>query len=81
MIEAALRAPLSPREEQIAERIGERESYAEIGMALNMSPHTVRTYVGRIAAKIDLEGDMALEPRNTVYMFVMQRRWATKRKV
>lgn len=74
-----LRTHFSPRERQIAELIGDGESYAQIGEGLGLSPNTVRSYVRRMAAKVDMEGDRAMEPRLQVFALVMFERWSRRR--
>lgn len=72
-----LRIALSPRERQIAELIADGESYEQIGQGLNMSGHTVRAHVNRMALKIDCE--KALPPRHAVLVLVMHERWSRRR--
>lgn len=78
-----LRSPFSPRERQIATLIGENRSYAEIAADLAtkdrpVSPHTVRSYVVRMATKIDFGRDRAPEPRAAVYAFVLFERFVAE---
>jgi DNA-binding NarL/FixJ family response regulator len=72
-----LRIELSPRERQIAELIGDEESYDQIAIALRISPCTVRTHVVRMSNKIDT--DKPLPPRHAVYMYIMHERWSRRR--
>lgn len=74
-----LRVQLSPREREIAELIGDGESYQQIATALRISINSVRSYVNRIACKVDIDGERALEPRFQVFVLVMHERWS-KRK-
>ena len=75
--EPFLRVDLSARERQIAELIGDGESYGEIGQSLNMAAVTVRSYVNRMALKIDC--DAGLPPRHCVYILIMHERWSKRR--
>lgn len=80
-----LRRLFSRRERAIAEMIGDGKSYAEIGQTFSpaLSPHTVRSYVTRMAQKIDVEmldRTNALPPRMAVQMLVMHERWEKSRQ-
>lgn len=46
------KAALSQREDHILVRLGRGETCAEISQALNISPHTVETYYGRLIRKL-----------------------------
>jgi DNA-binding NarL/FixJ family response regulator len=72
-----LRVDFSPRERQIAELIGDGETYDQIGRSLRISACTVRTHVVRMSNKIDTE--RALPPRHSVYAYVMHERWSKRR--
>lgn len=45
---------LSQREEEVMDRLGRGETSAEMSRALNISPHTVETYYGRLIRKLGL---------------------------
>jgi DNA-binding CsgD family transcriptional regulator len=80
-----LRSPFSPRERQIAELIGDNRSYNQIAAELTtascpLSPHTVRSYVVRMARKIDF-GNRNPEPRAAVYALVLYERFVAGRMV
>lgn len=74
-----LRIQFSPREREIAELIGDGESYKQIGAALGIAMTTVRSHVVRMSKKIDTEGDRALEPRLQVFAYIMHERWSKRR--
>lgn len=74
-----LRVELSPRERQIAELIGDGESYQQIGCSLGISTNSVRSYVNRMANKIDVDSERALEPRFQVFVLIMHERWSRRR--
>lgn len=77
--EPFLRYQFSCREREIAELIGDGESYEQIATALRLSPNTVRSHVNRMALKVDMDGDKALEPRFAVFVIVMHERWSRRR--
>lgn len=77
--EPILRIEFSTREREIAELIGDNESYAEIAAALHIEACTVRTHVVRMAQKIDIDGERPLPPRHTVSMYIMHERWSRRR--
>ena len=74
MIPTLLRA-FTPKERQIAELVGDGLTYQQIGAALAppIAACTVRSYVIRMAIKIDV-GGRTLEPQRAVFMMVMQER-------
>jgi DNA-binding NarL/FixJ family response regulator len=72
-----LRINFSKREREIAELVGDGESYHQIAVSLRISPCTVRTHVVRMANKIDNE--KPLPPRHSVYMYIMHERWSRRR--
>lgn len=76
MTPTLLRA-FTPRERQIAERIGDGLSYRQIGAAMDppIAASTVRSYCIRMAVKVDV-GDNALEPHRAISMLVMHERAA-----
>jgi DNA-binding CsgD family transcriptional regulator len=74
-----LRVQLSPREREIAELIGDGESYRQIGQALHISVNSVRSYVNRMACKINVDGERALEPRFQVFVLIMHERWSRRK--
>lgn len=81
-----LRSPFSPRERQIAELIGDNRSYNQIAAALTtpscpLSPHTVRSYVVRMARKISFGPLRQPEPRVAVYALVLYERFVAGRRV
>jgi DNA-binding CsgD family transcriptional regulator len=80
----SLRRDFTVRERRIAEMIGDGKSYREIARAFNprISPLTVRGYVNRMAAKIDVvlaDASRELTPRQAVYMLVQFERWERSR--
>jgi DNA-binding NarL/FixJ family response regulator len=74
-----LRVEFSPREREVAELVGDGESYDQIAAALGISSCTVRTHVVRMANKIDIDSERPLPPRHTVTMYIMHERWSRRR--
>jgi DNA-binding CsgD family transcriptional regulator len=72
-----LRVPLTPRERAIANLVGDNLSYRQIGLRLEretgrkLSPHTVRSYVVRMATKIEFPNGRTVEPRMAVYSLII----------
>lgn len=75
MTEDGHQVRFSKRERQIADLVGDGQSYKQIGATLEIDPSTVRSHVVRMAKKCDLEGDRALEPRMEVFKHVWFERW------
>jgi DNA-binding NarL/FixJ family response regulator len=69
---------LTPRQQQIADGIRRGLSYAQIGVELTCSEHTVRAHVRAMANLIDAD-DGALSPRERILMLVAHERWAAER--
>lgn len=51
--EAALMAKLSPRQQQIAKKLGEGKSQSQIAKELGISYHTVRTHIRNARGRAD----------------------------
>jgi len=51
---------LSQREVEVARLYGQGKSYKEIGLLLNISPATVRNFLGRIYTKLDIGNKVEL---------------------
>jgi DNA-binding NarL/FixJ family response regulator len=77
--EPILRIEFSKREREIAELIGDGESYDQIARSLTIAPCTVRTHVVRMSNKIDTFSEKPLPPRHSVYMYIMHERWSKRR--
>lgn len=81
-----LRTPFSPRERQVANMIGRGLSYVRIADLLakqdgkKLSPHTIRSYVIKMAMKIDFKREPVPEPRTAVYAFVLYERFVAGEK-
>lgn len=69
--------PLTPLQREIAARIGQGKSYAEIGAELHISEHTVADYVVKMALLFEEYDD--LPPRWRIYVWVKYCEWREKR--
>ncbi len=74
-----LRLELSSREREVAELVGDGESYKQIAASLKITVSSVQVYVARMDKKIDIERDKALPPRLRVFAYVMWERWSKQR--
>lgn len=63
--------PLTPRQRDVAERIGRGKSYAEIGAELGLAEGTVKNYVAAIALLFRNPDD--LEPYLVVFLYIRHR--------
>lgn len=70
-----LRTPFTAREGEVAELIGDNLSNKQIGAQLGLSHFTVRSYVVRMASKLDFGRQPHPEPRVAVYAYVLYRRF------
>jgi DNA-binding NarL/FixJ family response regulator len=76
MPSAAL-ARLTPQQRRVAECIGRGLSYAEVGVELSLSEHTVRSYVAAIVLRLGNPED--LEPWVLVFYTVRHAQWEASR--
>lgn len=59
-------AELTPRMEEIVVLVAEGMSYREAADELDLSEHTVRTYVQQIAMRV---GDGKMQPRKAIFWY------------
>lgn len=72
------RRAYTAREEQVSKLVGDNMSYREIGARLTLTPITVRSYVVRMALKLDFGRQPPPEPRRAVYAFEIYRRFVAQ---
>jgi DNA-binding NarL/FixJ family response regulator len=67
---------LTPQQRKVALGIARGLSYAEIGVELGISAHTVRAHARAMANLIDDDG--AFPPRTRILVLIKQQQWAAE---
>lgn len=70
---------LTPKQREIAIRIGRGLKYDDIAKELGLSGHTVRAHVRHMANLIDIDDEGELTPRERILLLVKHEEWERTR--